>query len=291
MVTTSFTKILKSISPESVKVQFRTIRSWIYRFIDTFTPYLSCRKYLGKRLFYIKGPSTVDRIRFLSPNPYYEPQVVKAIKRQIEIVKKNKSAVTVFDIGANIGLISLALVDDKSVTVHAFEPGIKQFSVLQTNIAANKLFSRIFARPIAISDKTGLINFFWNTDSSDGSGDGLRPTERGGNKTSYQIESDTLDNWTARYSVYPDIIKIDTEGAESLILQGGTVLLQKYRPILFIEISPLNLTAFGLTPKDMLTLLQDKNYEVYTVQDEKCTFENINKFAEIEDMFLALPRM
>ena len=58
------------------------------------------------------------------------------------------------------------------------------------------------------------------------------------------IPVDTLDRIAASYSA-PALLKIDVEGAEDLVLQGGTHLLQSSAPpIIFFEQVP-KAAAFG----------------------------------------------
>lgn len=279
----------KSMASKQTLDFFRRIRTILYRFTEKFSPFLTSRRYLGKRLFYIKGPGIVDRIRFGAPSPYYEHEVHIALKKEIEAIKNKTGKVILFDVGANIGLVSLPLTDIPNLTIHAFEPGHKQFAVLQTNIAANKLFGRLFAYPIALSNTTGIIDFFSTQDGSDGCGDGLRTTPRGKNTFIYRVETETLDSWCQRHSIYPDIIKLDTEGAESLILNGAKDVLSEKRPVLFIEISPSNLEAYSLTTEDMFRKLTQLNYVITTISGDICTESNIQIHAELDDMFIAMP--
>ena len=51
------------------------------------------------------------------------------------------------------------------------------------------------------------------------------------------VRTVTLDTLIDRGEVPPpDVVKIDVEGAEALVLKGFLGALQKYKPILFIEI-------------------------------------------------------
>ena len=50
----------------------------------------------------------------------------------------------------------------------------------------------------------------------------------------------------------PSIIKIDVEGAESLVLEGAVELLSKYKPLLLIEVN--NITQMFYVQKRLLKI-------------------------------------
>lgn len=281
-------KTIKAITPTVLYPKLRILRSKLYVLVDNFQPYLTSRNYLGLRLFYIKGNGLVDRIRFGSTTGVYEPHVSDALINIINELKLSKKSICVFDIGANIGLVSLAICNEEGVKINAFEPGVRQFAMLQTNIVANNLFNKMHAYPIAFSNKRDTITFHSSTEETGGgSGDGIRATSRVGETYTYRVESDTIDSWCLRYKEIPDIMKIDTEGAEALILEGAQEIINKHHPVLFLEISPLNLSAYELSATDMIEKVTDLGYILTTISGKICTRENITEFCEQDDMFIA----
>lgn len=74
------------MSNEALRIIFRKIRQIIYRWCDLFSPYVTSRNYLGYKLFYIKGPRIIDRLRFLAPTPIYEKEVCEYL---VNNLKKN----------------------------------------------------------------------------------------------------------------------------------------------------------------------------------------------------------
>jgi FkbM family methyltransferase len=54
----------------------------------------------------------------------------------------------------------------------------------------------------------------------------------------HRVEVDTidLDTFVERNSIYPQLIKIDVEGAEFLVLEGARRCIERHRPLLVIEI-------------------------------------------------------
>ncbi|GAF71023.1 unnamed protein product, partial [marine sediment metagenome] len=62
-----------------------------------------------------------------------------------------------------------------------------------------------------------------------------------------------------------DIIKIDVEGSESLVLNGGKDFLQKNKPIIFIEIHNILMMFYALS------FLRRLGYDVKVLDEEKAT--------------------
>jgi len=80
-----------------------------------------------------------------------------------------------------------------------------------------------------------------------------------------RVDAVCLDEY-ARGRQGPHLIKIDTEGAEGLVLRGMCELLARpadEAPVLVFEYSPANYRAFGYDAREILELLQVAGYKVY----------------------------
>lgn len=144
---------------------------------------------------------------------------------------------TFFDVGANIGLVSLIVARQPVFAggiVHAFEPEPRNFAHLQRNLAANQLEHRAFAHQVALSREEGRAELFIRGQA--GEGRHSLVSARGSTR-SISVELITLAAFCARKSIEPAVIKIDVEGAEGDVLAGMDGLLGKARPReLFMEI-------------------------------------------------------
>jgi len=92
--------------------------------------------------------SPTDRLSYLVGT--YEPHLQQAIRRYV------RRGETVYDVGANLGYVSLSLAKRVGPTGHvaAFEPIPQNVELLRKNIANNRLSSvRVF--DVAASDRTG----------------------------------------------------------------------------------------------------------------------------------------
>src|ERR1700737_4940018 len=66
---------------------------------------------------------------------------------------------TYLDIGANIGVTSLALASEKAITIHAFEPDPINFQMLTANLAINCPQHTVSLHQIELSDQNGTLAF------------------------------------------------------------------------------------------------------------------------------------
>ena len=84
-------------------------------------------------------------------------------------------------------------------------------------------------------------------------------------------------------------IKIDIEGAEYFALQGMRKTVEKFRPLILIEINPFFLKGFNLTEQQLKDLIDDLGYDTF-VYDEKSKRLNKWEDAYIESNYLLVHR-
>jgi FkbM family methyltransferase len=173
---------------------------------------------------------------------------------------------TVFDVGANIGLLSVPLLAaEPGLRVISVEPSPHTFACLQRTVAASPWRNRWTILPVATGEGEGQIDFFC-ADPALGAFDGVRDTHRAGATTKITVPLTTLDKlWTD--AGCPDVcaVKIDVEGAEAATLRGATSLLQATRPLVLVEWNEVNLRAFDFPPEMLLTIAADLGYEVFAM--------------------------
>jgi FkbM family methyltransferase len=138
---------------------------------------------------------------------------------------------TGIDVGANDGVFAFAfsgLLDQ----VEAFEPNPDY-----AHFARRMLGGRARVYGVALSNKTGIDDFVVPV-SEDGTvlhlGGSLRPSSVSHSKSlRFEVEVRTLDSYR-----FADVrvIKIDVEGAEMEVLEGGRETIARYRPALIVEL-------------------------------------------------------
>ncbi len=283
----------QSKAEQIIRLILRKLRAVIYRTIDLFTPYVTHRNYLGYALYYTRGTGLIERIRFLSPKKIYEPELCDAIIKSIEEKRKTKSnpndAINFFDVGANIGLISLYILRHSPNTqVFAFEPGSRQRAQLETTVCANHL-ENITVLPYALSFEAGVTSFSTSINDRDVGGDGLIDTGRSHGAKKEIVDTMTLDAFVSSRKVSADIIKIDIEGAELWALKGMINIIENDKPIIFFEMSPLNLEVYPYKADDIINFFTERKYSITNTNGIVCTSSNFEELAAHDDMFIARP--
>ena len=252
--------------------------------ISRFIPFIQVMNYRGFKLYYSKGTSLIKMIN-KSPEKIYEQKENNAVIKYL----KNKNPLTILDIGANIGLFSLNIIAELSqAKIYSFEPGPHQFNLFQKTISNNKLLNTIELSNIALSNKSGIVSFATH-DSKDVSGDGFIDTGRAGKSTIIEVQTTTLDKWwKEKKCPIIDFIKIDTEGAELLILEGGIDLIKSSHPIIFLEIFEGNLVNYPYKAIDVLSFIHKIEYSLFSLENELIEKDNLESHLKKNVMFFAI---
>lgn len=141
-----------------------------------------------------------------------------------------------FDVGANMGQYSM-LAAQRKLRVHAFEPESQNFALLCRNIAVNKLQNNVTAWPLAVSNWSGPAPFYVQQllpGNSCNSFDEavnfhLESKQYAFQQGAFGVALDCFCNDTG---YFPDYIKIDVDGFEHKVLDGGMRALHNVKSIL-----------------------------------------------------------
>ncbi len=240
--------------------------------------------YSGFTLCYGTGNALIKKIR---GGKIFEKKMCESIVSNLKL----KPQSGFLDIGANIGLISL-YVHSKlpAVKIFAFEPGPHQAESFFETIKENHLNDKIILEAIALGNKLEKVAFMTHF-SQDCSGDGLVDTNRAGETTPVAVQMSTLDSWYEKANrPQVGVVKIDTEGAELWVLQGGEKFISETKPIIYLEIEPKNLAVYPYTREDILKWFNTHQYELYTLGNELCTEDNFKTFVGKYDTYVAHPK-
>jgi len=142
---------------------------------------------------------------------------------------------TVFDVGAHLGewtLLFSHLVGGSGRVV-AFEPDPVARASLKKNLEMNGM-TNVSIDEECVSDHTGKALL-----ATERFGNGLssivRPNARGVRYKEVEVPSITLDEYCETHDIFPDLIKVDAEGAEPLIVSGMQALIEKRHPSAILE--------------------------------------------------------
>lgn len=193
---------------------------------------------------------------------------------------------TTIDIGASFGWHTLKmaqLVGDKG-RVYAFEPQKDNYDLLKKNINKN-MFNNVITYNIALGHKKMQSCICYACCGSDkNSGDGfISPLmensniesdeyiTRIGNNNLYRLNKELiqcmrLDDIEIENKV--KFIKIDVQGFELMILQGGNNLIKRDRPVMVIEVENPCLANFGYSSKELFEAIHSLDYYIFLLDYE-----------------------
>jgi FkbM family methyltransferase len=167
---------------------------------------------------------------------------------------------TYVDVGTNRGqLLEVAIRTAPRGRHVAFEP------IPELAAQLERRFAGVDCRRLALSDAPGSAEF-WHLQRLDG-WSGLRRSaqisDEQGDPRRLQVTVSTLDAELAGWR--PALIKIDVEGAELSVLEGGRELLGAVKPVLVIECVAEASALYGHSPQQVWELLDELGYELLPV--------------------------
>ena len=174
---------------------------------------------------------------------------------------------TILDIGANIGWYSLRFAKAfPNAKIFSFEPIPATFGYLQRNIALNPA-CRVHPFNFGFSDRAGELPFYFHPEGSgSASAADLLGTGRAERITCHLR---TLDDWVAETGTRIDFIKCDVEGAELLVLTGGTEALQRFKPMVFAEMLRKWTAKFNYHPNRIIDLMSNLGYRCFVNREDR----------------------
>jgi FkbM family methyltransferase len=162
----------------------------------------------------------------------YELQLQAALGEFLHI------GMTVYDVGANIGYITLMIAHTtgRNGRVFAFEALPANVERIQKNVALNRL-TNVTVVSAAVADKAASVTFLVHDSAGMG-----KTTDSGGDRneqfrTEISVPGLSLDEFVYQQgNPAPDAVKMDIEGGEVLALPGMRRILGEHHPVLFLEI-------------------------------------------------------
>jgi FkbM family methyltransferase len=171
---------------------------------------------------------------------------------------------TFIDVGAHIGYYSLKAAPIVSDAGHviAIEPNPEIVRQLQANLAASGA-NVVAVAPVACSDTEGTLDLYAAPEANTGQSSlsKANASQMGATTHTYKVRARPLDDIIRESGVTRvDAIKIDVEGAEYLVLKGAQETLDRFHPMLLVEIVGHQLRAMGSSPTQVRELLRAHGY-------------------------------
>jgi FkbM family methyltransferase len=146
--------------------------------------------------------------------------------------------------------------------VLAIEPNPDTVRRLQANIRESKA-NPVVVYPVACSDTEGVVEFYsaLRENSSASSMSAVNAAQGKSVTASYKVRTRRLDDIVRESGVSRvDVLKIDVEGAEFLVLKGAAETLDRYHPIIAVELIEEQLKNMGTSSAEVLGFLRSHGY-------------------------------
>ncbi|MEA5553497.1 FkbM family methyltransferase [Anabaena cylindrica UHCC 0172] len=238
------------------KVLRKKIKKWLYGNCPGFA---GSFPYFGTKVFFPQGSKIFE---LACQQGIYE------IKNTELILKLIKPNTFYFDVGANIGLMAIPILNRcRTAKVLSWEPSPNTLPSLTLTRENSQFQDRWQVIGKAAGDFIGELDFAIASPEL-GAFDGFLDTKRAGLTKKITVPVTTLDSeWEAIGSPLVSIIKIDVEGAELQTLKGSTKCLQNNKPYILIEWTLKNLQAYGYESENLLDFAHEIGYQVFSISD------------------------
>lgn len=163
----------------------------------------------------------------------YEVELQDAIR---DFVKPGMIA---YDVGANVGYITLMFARQVGANGHvfAFEPLPQNISRLRQNIEVNEMTERVTLYPWAVIDNSHPVEFWVGPSDDMGKVAGSAGRQNVLYQSPISVSGIALDAFVFQQgNLAPDVVKMDIEGGEVLALMGMRGILAEKKPLVFLEL-------------------------------------------------------
>ncbi len=178
------------------------------------------------------------------------------------------------DVGAAAGLYTLMLsqLAGREGRVHSVEP-LPFAHPVWTRLLRARAAGNVRHHPVALSAEPGssvmsvplgrygpVTGRSFVTDRSSGLGSNA---EFAGH-LAVDVPVETVDGLCASAGLSRlDFVKVDVEGAELLVLEGGRQAIESFRPALLVEIEARHTSRYGYSPADITGWLTQRGYTMH----------------------------
>ncbi len=234
------------------------MRSFINRIVTILGRSLSWR--LGRSLYLEARAESVNNAEFNGE------QLLQ--KQLLSNFCNSEVALTIFDVGANIGDWTLSLLNEVSnhnmnrkVDIHSFEPVPTAYCVLQQRVNAHKLSNIVHLKQLALSKEEGVAEMYIAGETAGTNSlhpDGIEP-----NQTKIKVEKTTIYDYCQHNKISKlHYIKCDTEGHDVEVMYGAKKLFDQQKIMAFQFEYNHRWVYSRHFLKDVFDLIKDKFYRI-----------------------------
>lgn len=232
----------------------KSFKRWLYGSCPGFA---GSFPYFGAEVFF---PPRSESFYAACKQGIYEADIVSLLQ------KLARPGTHVFDVGANIGLMALPVLQNcRDCSVVSFEPSPSSLPYLRRTVSGSGYADRWRLVEKALSDREGELDFAVGR-PQDSLYEGFRSSGRLTRAQMVRVPVSTLDEeWKRLGRPEVSVIKMDVEGAEGLVLDGSLELIDTCRPHVVLEWHADYLKAFGREPEDLFRITESCGYGIFSI--------------------------
>ncbi|PWK18615.1 FkbM family methyltransferase [Xanthomarina spongicola] len=171
----------------------------------------------------------------------------------------------IFDIGCNIGYTALlALIQNPDKRIVLVDPNPKALGIAALNIIENGLGHQAQYFSAFVGNKLDDEVKFYTVGS--GAAGSMHPThaQTASSMNSFiNVKTVTLDYLYRYYDVKPDLVKIDVEGAETLVMEAAINLAKETQCSFFIEMHDIVDLGMEASGQMMIDWCKEQEYKAW----------------------------
>ena len=194
-----------------------------------------------------------------------------------ELAKHHK---VIYDIGANVGYTALlAMIQNPDREYILVDPNPLALQRAQGNLLNNQFGFKAQYYSAFVSDTLHKTIKFYTIGS--GAAGSMHPShaESAAAMNLFQtVSTVTLDYLYSYYKLSPDLVKIDVEGAETLVMEGAKILAGKTKCTFFVEMHNVQNLGMEKATDMMIDWSQKNDYKAYYMK----TGEELNSSAPVK---------
>jgi len=197
----------------------------------------------------------------------FEQPLAELVSRHISPSKD------VLDVGANIGLFTVLFA--KSIApgsrVLAAEPTSQAMAYLKSNIRRNEVDGQVILYNGVLANKPGDFKLHVVSGMEEYSSLGFLVHDdiMGQKYETASVKGETVDRLVSEHSLKPGFMKIDTEGAEHVVLTGARQTIKEHKPIILSELSDKLLREQGSSSHEVMEMLEGFGYVIRNAYTEE----------------------
>ncbi len=179
-----------------------------------------------------------------------------------ELAKHHK---IIYDIGANVGYTALlAMIQKPDREYILVDPNPLALQKAQGNLLNNNLGFKAQYYSAFVSDTLNKDIKFYTLGSGAAGSMHASHAESAAAVNSFQtVSTVTLDYLYSYYNLPPDLVKIDVEGAETLVMEGAKMLAERTKCTFFVEMHNVQNLGMEKATDMMIEWSRNNDYKVW----------------------------